>query len=126
MCQICETHVHSRTKHCGECNRCVAVFDHHCKWLNNCIGTLNYNYFLALITVYLIHTLFAVGVQSTLVYEWKINEKEISYGWLIMDILVLVISLAKTFALGQLLLWHLWFIKYGITTYEYILEQREI
>lgn len=38
MCQICNANIGERTKHCGDCNRCVAVFDHHCKWLNNCIG----------------------------------------------------------------------------------------
>jgi hypothetical protein len=30
-------------------NRCVNKFDHHCKWLNNCIGEANYNYFYYLI-----------------------------------------------------------------------------
>jgi hypothetical protein len=38
FCSICKTHVHPRSKHCGDCNKCIAVFDHHCKWLNNCIG----------------------------------------------------------------------------------------
>ena len=44
-CEICKTHVQERTKHCGDCNRCVHVFDHHCKWLNNCIGQKNYKEF---------------------------------------------------------------------------------
>lgn len=44
-CSICDTHVMPRTKHCGQCNRCVNIFDHHCQWLNNCVGAKNYGFF---------------------------------------------------------------------------------
>jgi hypothetical protein len=37
-CQICEAHVLVGSKHCGKCNRCTSGFDHHCMYLNNCIG----------------------------------------------------------------------------------------
>lgn len=45
-CHLCNVFTTSaRTKHCSVCNKCVARFDHHCKWLNQCIGGRNYAIF---------------------------------------------------------------------------------
>ena len=45
-CMICQCNVYIHTKHCKNCNKCVSNYDHHCIWLNNCIGDANYSIFI--------------------------------------------------------------------------------
>ena len=41
FCSVCHIEMPLRTKHCKDCDQCVATHDHHCPWVNNCIGELN-------------------------------------------------------------------------------------
>merc|ERR1719502_988575 len=41
-CGACCSRVNKLSRHCLICDKCVVDFDHHCKWLNNCIGAKNY------------------------------------------------------------------------------------
>lgn len=45
--------------------RCVLKMDHHCPWINNCVGHYNYKYFYLFI-VYSLLTLFWVVATSFL------------------------------------------------------------
>ena len=49
MCPDCKVLRSSRSRHCAICRRCVERFDHHCPWVNNCVGVGNHNAFLGFI-----------------------------------------------------------------------------
>ena len=40
-CFACGLSRPMRAKHCRKCGRCVRGFDHHCPWINNCVGEGN-------------------------------------------------------------------------------------
>jgi palmitoyltransferase len=48
-CSTCHFLKPARSKHCSICKTCVARMDHHCIWVNNCLGRGNYKWFLALL-----------------------------------------------------------------------------
>eukprot|EP00826_Nyctotherus_ovalis_P064799 TRINITY_DN9512_c0_g1_i6.p1 TRINITY_DN9512_c0_g1~~TRINITY_DN9512_c0_g1_i6.p1 ORF type:complete len:369 (-),score=36.10 TRINITY_DN9512_c0_g1_i6:102-1208(-) len=45
-CPTCKLTKIARSKHCSLCNTCIERQDHHCIWINGCIGAKNYCYFL--------------------------------------------------------------------------------
>jgi palmitoyltransferase ZDHHC13/17 len=55
ICPECVTKRPPRSRHCQSCNKCVEKFDHHCPWINNCIGARNLGIFYCfLITTFVI------------------------------------------------------------------------
>lgn len=62
-CSLCASYVAKHTKHCGSCNRCCDQFDHHCNWLNTCVGKANYLTFFLLIVVTWISVAFYMSLS---------------------------------------------------------------
>lgn len=46
MCGRCHSFKPQNCHHCRICDRCVSRMDHHCPWMNNCIGASNLKHFI--------------------------------------------------------------------------------
>jgi hypothetical protein len=78
-CHVCEVHVTEKAKHCSSCNKCIYSFDHHCIWLNTCIGGKNYRTFLLMLLLIVIGTLI-IFINSLLQFIGSFEDSSSSLG----------------------------------------------
>eukprot|EP00917_Polyrhabdina_sp_WS-2016_P018011 GHVP01038941.1.p1 GENE.GHVP01038941.1~~GHVP01038941.1.p1 ORF type:complete len:251 (+),score=14.88 GHVP01038941.1:91-843(+) len=60
LCISCRTVKPFRAHHCSDCAHCVHRFDHHCIWLDNCVGKNNQRAFY----------LFLFFLTNALLFQW--------------------------------------------------------
>lgn len=60
VCTRCETYRPPRAHHCRICRRCVRRMDHHCPWINNCVGEYNQKYFIQFLIYVGLASLYAI------------------------------------------------------------------
>ncbi|KAI1410072.1 ankyrin [Hypoxylon sp. FL1857] len=64
FCVTCMIRTPLRSKHCRRCQRCIAKHDHHCPWVNNCVGVNNHRHF----ALYLVNLVFGILFFDWLLY----------------------------------------------------------
>ncbi|XP_051694411.2 palmitoyltransferase ZDHHC12 isoform X4 [Oryctolagus cuniculus] len=53
-CRYCLVLQPLRSRHCRDCRRCVRRYDHHCPWMENCVGERNHPLFVAYLALQLV------------------------------------------------------------------------
>ena len=126
ICKYCKEIKPLRTHHCSLCDICVIKMDHHCPWINNCVGQNNQRYFLLflfhsfcytfLVTILtlpilLFHKKYSQNDTEVIITKNKVNMREIKY----ISILGIVSLIVEIFFCG----WN-WFLAFnGQTTLEF-------
>lgn len=127
-CATCKTYRAPRSIHCKACDNCVDACDHHCQWVNNCIGRRNYTSFITFIIVATI-TLVLVIVTSALNLAFLCHKEHISFLKALNtapgSAVVFCLGIAVIGPLSSLLGFHLRLLVYNTTTVEQIRKKAE-
>ncbi|KAM9440929.1 palmitoyltransferase ZDHHC23-A isoform 1-T1 [Clarias gariepinus] len=61
-CPVCRLVRPERAGHCRICGECVLRMDHHCVWINCCIGQANHKHFLLTLLLFLMTSLYGISM----------------------------------------------------------------
>ena len=106
VCIPCGTLRPEEADHCNFCNRCVQKFDHHCVFIDNCIGYRNHKWFLLFLVC------FSVYMVNILVHSiWKIvyfamapfsGSGYVTLNWIFFVFLIVVVVIHAPIVIQQL------------------------
>ena len=74
LCPECKVIRTARSRHCAICNQCVERFDHHCPWINNCVGIQNHNAFMMFLSCIWIKIVFHSYFDSASLYRFIVDQ----------------------------------------------------
>ncbi|CAL0306162.1 unnamed protein product [Lupinus luteus] len=118
-CRKCNQVKPPRCHHCSLCGRCVLKMDHHCVWVVNCVGALNYKYFLLfLFYTFLETTLVTASLLPLFLAFFSDGEIPGSPGSLATTFLAFVLDLAFALSVLGFLIMHISLVASNTTTIE--------
>ncbi|KAI8991773.1 DHHC palmitoyltransferase-domain-containing protein [Mycotypha africana] len=112
-CEACQVWKPDRAHHCRVCDACILRMDHHCPWVNGCVGIKNHRYY--------IQFLFYASLYASFVFLTSIIIFIQSRGLATFDGIALVVVIVAgifTIVIGPFTMSHIWLIFINRTTIE--------
>ncbi|XP_001632888.3 palmitoyltransferase ZDHHC15B isoform X2 [Nematostella vectensis] len=115
-CDICCHIKPDRCHHCSMCRKCILKMDHHCPWVNNCVGYSNYKFFLLFLFYAILYTFYVTGTVTKYFIAFWSNSLE---GEGKLHILFLFfVALMFCISLWSLFGYHIYLVSQNKTTLE--------
>ncbi|XP_003219252.1 palmitoyltransferase ZDHHC23 [Anolis carolinensis] len=70
-CTNCQLVRPARAGHCRICGRCVKRLDHHCVWINTCVGEQNHQAFILALCLFLITSVYGISLTLDTICRGK-------------------------------------------------------
>ncbi|KAK6251191.1 Palmitoyltransferase [Theobroma cacao] len=119
FCRKCNQFKPPRTHHCSVCKRCILKMDHHCVWVVNCVGALNYKYFLLfLFYTFLGATLSSLSLLRVFIEFFNDGEIAETPGTLAATFITFVLNIAFALSILGFLIMHITLVGANTTTIE--------
>lgn len=115
FCSVCNGYKAPRSHHCRKCGYCIKKMDHHCPWINCCVGHANHGYFTLFLFSAVIGCLHASIVLSICMYHainriWYVRNGSggepmiyLTLTTLLLTLLAIGMALGVVLAVGALL-----------------------
>ncbi|CCI42782.1 unnamed protein product [Albugo candida] len=132
-CRKCKAAKPDRTHHCSTCGCCILKMDHHCIYINKCIGFYNYKFFLQFIGWSAVTCLQHSYLNFRYISDQHLQQLLLMLYWRRIDFFsasyqIVVSSLTSTcLGIALTLFWmvHVYFISVNMTTVEYCEKRRD-
>ncbi|XP_050166243.1 palmitoyltransferase ZDHHC15 isoform X2 [Myiozetetes cayanensis] len=117
FCDRCQLIKPDRCHHCSVCAMCVLKMDHHCPWVNNCIGFSNYKFFLLFLAYSLLYCLYiAATVFKYFIKYWtgELTNGRSKFHILFLLFVAIMFFVSLMFLFG----YHCWLVSRNRSTLE--------
>ncbi len=85
-CPKCFVLKNKNIKHCFICDKCIEGLEHHCFWLNKCIGKGNKISYVFFIIISLFYSLLNIFISTLCIYsDYNIIETSLFFFWISND-----------------------------------------
>jgi len=136
VCKKCLMPKPQRAHHCSVCDRCVLKMDHHCPWLNNCVGHANHKHFFLYMAFTLSGCLFVMVFGLVIAWDELLglesDERGLLLPWLENYVSTssliwfeIIFTVGTFFILSGLSFWHAKLITRGETSVEAHINRSE-
>ena len=87
--------------HCSICKKCIYMKDHHCAWINQCIGQFNIKYYILFLLyllvasyISLMQCLYVISKNyAKIIIEYGVNKKIYLFIFVFFDIIHVILSI---------------------------------